>query len=61
MIALFVDLPEDQDVYAPITTRMVQLLTIDARSAAAVVRGPALAKRLKRAKQVNADRKIEEN
>lgn len=61
MIARFAGLPEDRDVYAPMTTRMVQLLTIDARSAAAVVRGPALAKRLKRAKQVNADSKIEEN
>ena len=61
-IALYADVPEDLDVYAPMTSRMVHLVLIDALSVGvAVARGPALANRLKRAKEVIADRRMEEN
>ena len=61
-IALYADVPEDLDVYAPMTSRMVHLVMIDALSVGvAVARGPALAKRLKRAKEVIADRRMEEH
>ncbi|MEP7157345.1 MAG: SIS domain-containing protein [Betaproteobacteria bacterium] len=61
-IALCADVPEDLDVYAPMTSRMVHLVMIDALSVGvAVARGPELAKKLKRAKEVIADRRMEEN
>lgn len=61
-VTLFADVPEDLDVYAPMTSRMVHLVLIDALSVGvAVARGPALAKRLKRAKEVIADRRMEEH
>jgi RpiR family carbohydrate utilization transcriptional regulator len=61
-VALFADVPEDLDVYAPMTSRMVHLVMIDALSVGvAVARGPELAKRLKRAKEVIAERRMEEN
>lgn len=60
-VALYADVPEDLDVYAPMTSRMVHLVMIDALSVGvAVARGPALAKRLKRAKEVIADRRVAE-
>ncbi len=61
-VTLFADVPEDLDVYAPMTSRMVHLVMIDALSVGvAVARGPELAKKLKRAKEVIADRRMEEN
>ncbi len=60
-VALYADVVEDLDVYAPMTSRMVHLVMIDALSVGvAVARGPELAKRLKRAKDVIADRRIDE-
>ena len=59
-VTLYADVPEDLDVYAPMTSRMVHLVMIDALSVGvAVARGPELAKRLKRAKEVIADRRME--
>ena len=59
-VALYADVPEDLDVYAPMTSRMVHLVMIDALSVGvAVARGPELTKRLKRAKEVIADRRID--
>ena len=61
-IALYADVPEDLDVYAPMTSRMVHLVMIDALSVGvAIARGPELAKRLRRAKEVIADRRVEES
>jgi len=61
-VALYADVPEDLDVYAPMTSRMVHLVMIDALSVGvAVARGPELARKLKRAKEVIADRRMEEN
>ena len=61
-VAIFADVPEDLDVYAPMTSRMVHLVMIDALSVGvALARGPELAKRLKRAKEVIADRRMEES
>lgn len=61
-IALYADVPEDLDVYAPMTSRMVHLVMIDALSVGvALARGPELAKRLKRAKEVIADRRVDES
>ena len=60
-VALNADVPEDLDVYAPMTSRMVHLVMIDALSVGvAIARGPELVKRLKRAKEVIADRRIED-
>lgn len=60
-VAIYADVPEDLDVYAPMTSRMVHLVMIDALSVGvALARGPELAKRLKRAKEVIADRRVEE-
>ncbi|MCA3027417.1 MAG: SIS domain-containing protein [Rhodocyclaceae bacterium] len=60
-VVLFADVREDLDVYAPMTSRMVHLVLLDVLSVGvAVARGPALAKRLKRAKEVIADRRTED-
>lgn len=60
-LALYADVHEDLDVYAPMTSRMVHLVLIDALSVGvALARGPALAKRLKRAKEVIAERRTDE-
>ena len=59
-ITLFADVPEDLDVYAPMTSRLVHLAIIDVLSVGvAVMRGPALGARLKRAKEVIAERRME--
>jgi RpiR family carbohydrate utilization transcriptional regulator len=59
---LYADVPEDLDVYAPMTTRMVHLVIIDVLSVGmAMAKGPELTERLKRAKAVIADRRIEES
>jgi RpiR family carbohydrate utilization transcriptional regulator len=60
-VALFADVREDLDVYAPMTSRIVHLVLIDVLSVGvAIARGPALAKKLKRAKEVIADRRIDD-
>jgi RpiR family carbohydrate utilization transcriptional regulator len=60
-VVLFADVREDLDVYAPMTSRMVHLVLLDVLSVGvAVARGPALAKRLKRAKEVIAERRTED-
>lgn len=59
-ITLFADVPEDLDVYAPMTSRLVHLAIIDVLSVGvAVMRGPALGAKLKRAKEVISERRIE--
>ena len=59
-ITLFADVPEDLDVYAPMTSRLVHLAIIDVLSVGvAVMRGPALGARLKRAKEVISERRME--
>jgi RpiR family carbohydrate utilization transcriptional regulator len=60
-VALCADVREDLDVYAPMTSRIVHLVLIDVLSVGvAIARGPALAKKLKRAKEVIADRRIDD-
>ncbi len=57
-VTLFADVPEDLDVYAPMTSRLVHLAIIDVLSVGvAVMRGPALGARLKRAKEVISERR----
>jgi len=59
-VALYADVVEDLDVYAPMTSRMVHLVLLDVLSVGvAVARGPELAKRLKRAKDAIADRRTD--
>ena len=59
-ITLFADVPEDLDVYAPMTSRLVHLAIIDVLSVGvAVMRGPALGAKLKRAKEVISERRME--
>lgn len=61
-VAMFADVPEDLDVYAPMTSRLVHLAIIDVLSVGvAVLRGPALGAKLKRAKEVVAERRIAED
>jgi len=60
-VALYADVAEDLDVYAPMTSRMVHLVLLDVLCVGvAVARGPELAKRLKRAKEVIADRRTDD-
>ena len=60
-VALCADVREDLDVYAPMTSRILHLVLIDVLSVGvAIARGPALAKKLKRAKEVIADRRIDD-
>ena len=61
-LSIFADVPEDLDVYAPMTSRMVHLALIDTLSVGvAIARGPALSEKLKRAKQVLSERRLDEN
>jgi RpiR family transcriptional regulator, carbohydrate utilization regulator len=61
-VALYADVTEDLDVYAPMTSRMVHLVLLDALAVGvAVARGPALAKKLKRAKSVLAEQRVGED
>ncbi len=56
-VVLTADVPEDLDVYAPMTSRLVHLAIVDVLSVGvAVLRGPALGARLKRAKEVLSER-----
>lgn len=60
-VAIYADVPEDLDVYAPMTSRLVHLAMIDALSVGvALARGPELGARLKRAKQVISERRMDE-
>lgn len=60
-VLLRADVPEDLDVYAPMSSRLVHLALIDVLAVAvAVERGPALAQKLKRSKQVLSERRIDE-
>lgn len=60
-VAIYADVHEDLDVYAPMTSRLVHLAIIDALSVGvALARGPALGARLKRAKQVISERRVDE-
>ncbi len=60
-VAIYADVPEDLDVYAPMTSRLVHLAMIDALSVGvALARGPELGARLKRAKQVISERRVDE-
>jgi RpiR family carbohydrate utilization transcriptional regulator len=60
-VTLFADVPEDLDVYAPMTSRLVHLAIVDVLSVGvAVLRGPALGAKLKRVKQVVSERRLEE-
>jgi RpiR family transcriptional regulator, carbohydrate utilization regulator len=60
-VLLRADVPEDLDVYAPMSSRLVHLALIDVLAVAvAVERGPALGQKLKRAKQVLSERRIDE-
>ena len=59
-VTLLADVPEDLDVYAPMTSRLVHLAIIDVLSVGvAVMRGPGLAARLKRAKAVLTERRVD--
>ncbi len=61
-VALCADVPEDLDVYAPMTSRLVHLAIVDVLSVGvAVLRGPALGIRLKRAKEVVSERRLDEH
>lgn len=60
-VAIIADVPEDLDVYAPMTSRIVHLVLLDALAVGvAVARGPSLAKRLKRAKEAIAGSRTDE-
>jgi RpiR family carbohydrate utilization transcriptional regulator len=59
-VALLADVPEDLDVYAPMTSRLVHLAIIDVLAVGvAIKRGPALGEKLKRAKQVVNEKRAE--
>lgn len=61
-VVLAADVPEDLDVYAPMTTRMVHLVIIDVLSVGmAMKKGPELTERLKRAKAVIAESRVAES
>jgi RpiR family transcriptional regulator, carbohydrate utilization regulator len=61
-VTLFADVPEDLDVYAPMTSRLVHLAIVDVLSVGvAVLRGPALGAKLKRVKEVVSERRLEED
>jgi len=58
-VALLADVPEDFHAYAPMTSRLAHLALIDLLSVGvALRRGPSLAPRLKRAKDVVAERRV---
>jgi len=58
-VALDVDVTEDTDVYAPMTSRLAQLALIDVLSVGvALSLGPTLLKRLERTKQTLRDKRI---
>lgn len=61
-IAVLADVPEDPDVYAPMTSRLAHLAIFDVLAVGvAVARGPELAERLQRAKAVISEKRLEED
>ena len=59
-IAVLADVPEDPDVFAPMTSRLAHLALFDVLAVGvAVARGPELTQRLKRAKDVIAGKRFE--
>jgi RpiR family transcriptional regulator, carbohydrate utilization regulator len=60
-VALYADVPEDPDIYAPMISRLAHLAIIDVLCVGmALSLGPALVKRLERAKQTLRDKRIEQ-
>jgi RpiR family carbohydrate utilization transcriptional regulator len=58
-VVLYADVPEDPDVYAPMTSRLVHLAILDVLAVGvAMARGPELEVRLKRAKEVIQEKRI---
>jgi len=58
-VVLAADVPEDPDVYAPMTSRIAHLAIIDVLSVSvALASGPELIKRLERTKQTLRDKRI---
>ena len=59
-VALLADVPDDLDVYAPMTSRLVHLAIVDVLAVGvAIKRGSALGVKLKRAKQVVNEKRHE--
>ncbi len=60
-IGILADVPEDPDIYAPMTSRLVHLALVDVLAVGvAVKRGPQLAAWLQRAKAVVAEKRFDE-
>ncbi|MEN9544559.1 MAG: hypothetical protein RLZZ598_1392 [Pseudomonadota bacterium] len=60
-IAVLADVPEDPDVYAPMTSRLAHLAIFDVLAVGvAVARGPELAERLQRAKAVINEKRFDD-
>ena len=60
-IAVLADVPEDPDVYAPMTSRLAHLAIFDVLAVGvAIARGPELTERLQRAKAVISEKRFEE-
>lgn len=58
-VALYADVPEDPDLYAPMVSRLAHLAIIDVLTVGvAVALGPALAKRLERSKKTLRDKRV---
>ena len=58
-VALYVDVPEDPDIYAPMVSRLAHLAVIDVLSVGlALALGPKLAKRLERSKRTVRDKRL---
>lgn len=58
-VALYADVPEDPDIYAPMISRLAHLAIIDVLCVGvALSLGPALVKRLERTKQTLRDKRI---
>ena len=58
-VALYADVPEDPEIYAPMISRLAHLAIIDVLCVGlALSMGPALVKRLERAKQTLRDKRI---
>ncbi len=59
-VALYADVPEDPDIYAPMISRLAHLAIIDVLCVGlALSLGPALLKRLERTKQTLRDKRIQ--
>ena len=59
-VTLYADVPEDPEIYAPMISRLAHLAIIDVLCVGvALALGPALVKRLERAKQTLRDKRIQ--